>query len=72
MTTQYELTERDREISRLEDEIIAAWVATGGKLPQTAFSALLAGAKAACDPGGDYATDRALERLRRIAEAVRS
>jgi hypothetical protein len=74
MTTQHELTEREREISRLEDEIIAAWVAGGGKFPQTAFAALLSGAKAACYPGfsSDRAADMALDRLRRVAALVRS
>lgn len=77
MTTQHEMTERDREIGRLEDEIIKAWAASGGKLPQDAFTALLISTKIACEqtdpsinPGA--AADRALARLRTAAEAARS
>jgi hypothetical protein len=75
MTTQHESTERDREIGVLETEIIRAWGATGGKLPQDTLTALLVSAKVACDPvrfDAQGAADRALERLRRGAEAVRS
>lgn len=75
MSTQHELTERDREIGALEDEIIKAWVASGGSLPQDAFVALLSGAKTACEQANyadPAAADRALDRLRRVAEAVRS
>lgn len=75
MTTQHELTERDREVGVLETEIIRAWSASGGRLPHDALTALLVSAKVACDPvrfDGQGAADRALERLRRAAEAVRS
>lgn len=74
MSTQLELTERDREIGQLETEIIKAWASNGGRLPQDAFVALLSGAKAACEhyANPEAAADRALDRLRRVAEAVKS
>lgn len=74
-TTQYELTGRDREIGRLETEIIQAWVASGERLPQDALTALLSSAKIACEPvrvNPEGAADRALVRLRQAAEAVQS
>lgn len=75
MTTQHELTERDREIGRLEDELIAAF--TDGRLTDRAFSLLLTGAKLAAEEPLPMssplpAAERALDRLRRAAEAVRS
>jgi hypothetical protein len=75
VTTQHELTERDREISRLEDELIAAFLE--GRLTQDAFARLLTSTKIAAEgllPLSDpqAAADRALDRLRRAAEAVRS
>lgn len=75
MTTLPELTERDREIGRLESEIIEAWVAADGKLPHDTFVVLMSSAKNACDPfqpRSDDAADRALDRLRSAAEATRS
>lgn len=76
MTTQHELTERDREIGRLEDEIIAAWVKGDTRLPLGAFEALMSSAKIACEQDrpsdARAAAERALDRLRRAAEAVQS
>jgi hypothetical protein len=72
VSTQHELTERDQEIGRMENEIIKAWVASGGKLPQDTFTALLTGAKIACEQTDGAAADRALNRLRRAVEGVRS
>jgi hypothetical protein len=75
VTTQHELTERDREVGILETAIIRAWGASGGRLPQDTLTALLVSAKVACDPvrfDAQDAADRALERLRRAAEAVQS
>lgn len=75
MTTQHELTERDREIGRLEDELIAAFLED--RLTERAFSLLLSSTKIAADgilplAASQAAADRALDRLRRAAEAVRS
>lgn len=77
MTTHQHLDERQQEIYLLEGEIINAWHAADHKLPRDAFVALLSGAKIACDPGRMTETewaaaDRALDRLRRVAEAMRS
>jgi hypothetical protein len=71
-----ELTTRQQEIYRLESDIIDAWMAGGKVLPHDAFVVLLSGARIACEqtPYADpqAAADRALDRLRRAAEAMRS
>lgn len=76
MTTHQHLDERQQEVYRLEGEIIEAWLAADHKIPNDAFVALLAGAKIACDPTPSYdaeaTAERALVRLRRAAEAMRS
>lgn len=74
VSTQHEMTEREREVGALETVIIEAWIANDGRLPEATLVALLVGAKTACDavltdPEGR--ADRALARLRKAAEAAK-